>query len=176
MIVPPKTYNRIEENKREVGFRMTRNSPAALEKDYPTVEAILERRRPEGCVSRRNSVNMREDRDFRTMGIEGFEHGYVHQLEPTKPVEVRDVVWIGALQARYPKNNLPLRDQYPGVSDDELADRYWRGELSASPSTECVTEEAIVISVEDKLSPVRPRVMADAMRQVFAYDKKGADG
>lgn len=114
---------------------------------------------------------MREDRDFSLMGINTFNHGYVHQLEPLGPVEARDVEWIGALQRRYSKPSLKLSDKYPGVTDDELADRYWRGTLSAKPSVELATKEAKVVSVEDQLSPVRPSSWAEALNQVAAYDK-----
>lgn len=157
-----KTYNRIEGNKRTPGDIITRSGPPPLDKDYAGVEAILERRRPPECLSRSESVNMREDRDFSLMGIDTIEQGYVHQLEPLGPVEARDVEWIGALQRRYPKRTLNLKDKYPGVSDDELAERYWSGELSASPSIEFAAKEAIVVSVEDELSPVRPSKWADA--------------
>src|SRR5271155_4435249 len=98
-----KTYNRIEKDKRPFGGIFTRSGPPPLNQDYPVVESILERRRPAECLSRSESVNMREDRDFSMMGIDTFDNGYVHQLEPLGPVETRDVVWIGALQARYPK-------------------------------------------------------------------------
>jgi hypothetical protein len=169
-----KTYNRIEKDKRPVGDIITRSGPPPLEQDYAVVEAILGSRRPAKCLSRSESVNMREDRDFRMMGIDTFNNGYVHRLEPLGPVEARDVEWIGALQARYPKSGLNLCDKYNGVSDDELADRYWRGELSGRPSVEHATKEAKVVSVEDQLSPVRPSKMAEALKRVAAYDEKSA--
>lgn len=37
---------------------------------------------------------MREDCDFSRMGL-SYSEGYVHQVEPTGPVEQRDVTWIG---------------------------------------------------------------------------------
>jgi hypothetical protein len=151
-----KTYNRIEEVKRAVGCVITRSGTPPLAQDYAVVECILESRRPAKCLSRSLSVNMREDRDFSMMGIGTFTCGYVHQLEPLGPVEARDVVWIGALQVRFPKSGLTLPDRYPGLSDDELADRYWRGELSVKPSVEHATKEARVVSVDDVLSRVRP--------------------
>jgi hypothetical protein len=109
------------------------------------------------------------------MGINAIDHGYVHQLEPLGPVEARDVEWIGALQRRYLKKNLKLTDKYPGVSDDELADRYWRGELSASPSIEIATKEAKVVSVEDELSPVRPSKWGDALKHVAIDGSRDSD-
>jgi hypothetical protein len=167
-----KTYNRIEKDKRLVGDVITRNGPPPLDKDYAVVEAILESRRPAECLSRSESVNMRDDRDFSMMGIHTFEKGYVHQVEPLGAVEARDVEWIGALQARYPKGGLNLPDKYRGVSDDELADRYWRGERSARPSVEHATKKAKVVSREDELSLVHPSKLEEAFKQVAAHYKK----
>ena len=167
-----KTYKRIEKDKRPVGEVITRSGAPPLEKDYAAVETILESRRPSRCLSRSESVNMREDRDFSLMGID-FDSGYVHLVEPLGPVEARDVKWIGALQARYPKGGLTLRDKYCGVSDDELADRYWRGERSAEPSVEHVTNEARVVSVDDELSPVRPSKWTEALKQVAQREING---
>jgi hypothetical protein len=77
------TYNRIERHKRHVGQLITRSGPPPLERDYAVVEAILESRRPAERLSRSESVNMRRDRDFSLMGIDSFDNGYVHQLEPS---------------------------------------------------------------------------------------------
>ena len=167
-----KTYNRIEEARRPVGGIIERLGPPPLERDYPTVEYILESRRPVRCLPRSESVNMREDRDFSKMGIDAFRWGYVHQLEPISSVEGRDVEWIGALQVRHPKAGLKLPDKYDGISDDELADRYWCGTLSKNPSVEYVTKAAKVVSVEEHLSPVRISGLDEALRQVAAYDEK----
>lgn len=169
-----KTYNRIEPSKRSLGGIITRSGPPPLEQDYAIVEAILESRRPSQCLPRSESVNMREDRDFSLMGID-FDAGYVHQLEPLGTIEARDVEWIGALQRRYPKQGLHLPDKYPGVPDEELADRYWRGELSVSPSIEIAAKEAKVVSVEVQLSPVRPSSWADALKHVTAYGRTPND-
>lgn len=167
-----KTYNRIEGDKRKVGDIITRSGPPALHNNYPKVEEILERNRPASCVPRGESVNMRPDRDFKAMGIDKFDYGYVHQVEPIDPVEVRDIEWIGALQARYPKSGVRLPEKYPGVSDDELAQRYWRGELSKKPRTEYATRSAKVLSVEDELTRVNgPHEMEDALKKVAEYGK-----
>lgn len=165
-LMADKTYNRIEKIQREVGDIITRCGPPPLEKDYSNVERILEKRRPSGCLPRSRSVNMREDRDFSKMGIDSFDRGYVHQLESLSEVEERDVAWIGALQVRYPKSELKLTDKYEGVSDDQLADRYWKGILSEKPSLEYATEKAKVISVENDLSPVRPSSLEAPLKQV----------
>ena len=171
-----KTYNRIEGNKRKVGDIITRSGPPALHNNYPKVEEILERNRPASCVPRGESVNMRPDRDFKAMGIDQFDQGYVHQVEPIHPVAVRDIAWIGALQVRYPKPGLVLPEKYPDVSDDELAQRYWREQLSEKPKTEYATRSAKVLSVEDKLTRVNgPHEMEEALKRVAANGKKIPD-
>lgn len=172
MLMAAKTYNRIEENQRELGTIITRRGPPPLGKDYSTVEQILERRRPKRCLPRSQSVNMRDDRDFSMMGIDTFDRGYVHQLEPLSKVEERDVEWIGALQVRYSRSELKLTDKYKCITDDQLADRYWNGTLSESPSVEYATEEARVVSVEEDLSPVRPSRWEVALRQVAENGNK----
>jgi hypothetical protein len=174
-LMAAKMYNRIEKDRRPLGDIIMRSGPPPLSQDYAVVEKILESRRPPACLSRSESVNMREDRNFSLMGIDTIDAGYVHQIEPLGPVEARDVEWIGALQRRYPKRGLNLTDKYPSVSDDELADRYWRGELSASPSIEIAAKEAKVVSVEEQLSPVRPSPWADVLKQVAAHDNKPVD-
>lgn len=164
-----KTYNRIEKIRRELGSIITRRGTPPLEEDFPTVESILEKRRPNGCLSRSESVNMREGRDFSRMGIDTFENGYVHQIEALSAVEKRDVAWIGALQGRYPKGNLKHTEKYKNLSDDQIADRYWDGALSENPSWEYATAKAKVVSVEGDLSPVRPAQLKDALKRVAEY-------
>jgi hypothetical protein len=169
-----KTYNRIEEARRVVDDIIARCGPPPLERDYATVECILERRRPDKCLPRSESVNMREDRDFSMMGIDAFDSGYIHQLKPLGTVEERDVKWIGALQVRHPKPNIRINcpDKYEGVSDNDLADWYWCGKLSDIPSVEYVTEKARVVSVDEHPSPVHPSKLDEALKQVSAYDQK----
>lgn len=171
-----KTYNRIAKDKKPIGHVFTRSGPPPLEKDYALVETLLERRRPKDKLSRNEAVNMRNDRNFSMMGIDAYDHGYVHEVEPVGEVTEHDVEWIGALQRRYPKSGVNLPDKYPKLSDDEIVDRYWNGTKSASPSMEFHAKEAKVVAVDDELSPVRPPSgMAKALDEVRAYDPNKKD-
>lgn len=164
-----KIYKRIEKQQLQLGNIITRDCAPPLAEDYPCVESILESQRPDGCLSRSKSVNMRDDRDFSRMGIDTFEEGYVHEIEPLTAVEKRDVTWIGVLQARYPKGNLKLTEKYTSLSDKQVADNYWGGTLSDNPALEYATEKAKVVFVEFDLSPVRPDQLADAFKQVAEH-------
>jgi hypothetical protein len=166
-----KKYYRMEKVPREVGDIFMRSGDPPLAGNHPHVELILARQKPEMCLPRGESINMREDRDFLLMGIEG-DSGYVHELEPLCPVETRDVAWIGALQERYPSGTRPPRDNCPGLSDDQIASRYWSGSLSDKPSLEFATKKAKVISVDEEPSLVRPSPFAEALKQVRAFEKK----
>jgi len=48
------------------------------------------------------------------------------------------------------------KNQYPKLSDTQVADKYWRGEASDKPRWEWVAREAKVIEVDKDLSRVRP--------------------
>lgn len=164
-------YYRIEKDRKPIGYTFHRSGPAPLEKGFPLLEALLEQRRPEDKLSRKKAVNMRNDRDFSMMGIDTFDLGFVHQVEPNGSVTEHDVAWIGALQRRQLNGTVTLKDKYPNLSDNELVDKYWSGVRSSSPSMEFHTLEAVVVSVDTDPSPLRPSRMEDALKKVRAFGK-----
>lgn len=157
-------YYRIEKEMLPVGFTITRNGPSPLVDSYPDVESILEKNRPANRLCRSESVYMRIDRDFRRMGLT-FECGFVHQLKPVKPVELRDVYWLGVLQRRQ-KADARLPDQHGQLSDDEVAERYWNVEQPESSSIEYATRAAQVVHVENEKSLVRPNTLNNLLSQL----------
>ncbi len=99
---------------------------------------------------------MREERDFRTVGVP-YDRGYVHTIIPIGKVDRRDLTWIGVLQMRYHKREqLRARARYPRVSDDQVVDGYWSGQASDTPDWEWVAKEAQVVAVDENRLPVRP--------------------
>jgi hypothetical protein len=78
----------------------------------------------------------------------------VHQVVPTGPVEQRDVTWIGYLQLllnRNPRIRAVSEEQRMsrhGLTNDELAQRYWQGTSSSTPNLEHVTSQAEVVEVD----------------------------
>lgn len=167
-----KSYNRIAKGKKPIGYVFRRNGTAPLAKDYAKVEDILERYKPTEKLSRNEAVNMRDDRNFSMMGIDAYDEGYVHQVQPLGDVTEHDVEWIGALQRRYPKSGMPIKEKYADLSDQELAENYWNGVKSKFPSMEFHATEATVINVDDQPLAVRPSAMEEALRMVRAYDCK----
>lgn len=134
---------------------MTGRGKRPLADTEPLIEDILAGRRPHHCADRGDSIYMREEREFSTVGVT-FDNGYVHTVEPIGKVDKRDLAWIGVLQRRHHKNERVRKNVHPALSDDDVADRYWNGEASDRPLWEWVTEKATVIDVDDELSRVRP--------------------
>jgi hypothetical protein len=151
-----KTYYRIAEKKNAIGDLMKGRGVRPLANTESQVEEILEARRPPDCPDRGDSIYMREEREFSTVGVT-FDEGYVHKVEPLGKVDKRDLAWIGIIQRRHHKNDLLRKDVLVGLSDSDIADRYWRGEASSKPLWEWVAKEAKVIDVDDDLSRVRPK-------------------
>ncbi|WP_047454636.1 hypothetical protein [Rhizobium rhizogenes] len=156
-----KTYNRMAKQPEPKGFIFGATGVFPLKADSPEVEKCLERNRPTRCLRRDSCVYMREDRDFSRMGL-SYSEGYVHQVEPTGPVEQRDVTWIGYLQlllncnATIQKVSEEQRMSRHGFTNDELAQRYWEGAVSPEPNFEHVTSQAKVVEIDNFLSPVKP--------------------
>jgi hypothetical protein len=150
-----KTYYRIAKRKYAKGEIIKGREKRPLEDKEPLVEEILEQRRPVDCPDRGDSVYMREEREFSTVGVT-YDEGYVHEVEPIGKVDKRDLTWIGAIQRRHYKNALLRNNEYPTFSDTEIADKYWSGEASDKPLWEWVVKEAKVIDVDNDLSRVRP--------------------
>jgi hypothetical protein len=150
-----KTYYRIAERKYAKDEIIRGRGKSPLEAKEPLVEEILEQRRPADCPDRGDSVYMREEREFSTVGVT-YDEGYVHEVEPIGEVDKRDLAWIGVIQRRHHKNELLRKNEYPTLSDTEIADKYWSGEASDKPLWEWVATEAKVIDVDNDLSRVRP--------------------
>lgn len=155
-----KIYFRFEDRSREVGEIIERDPglPAPLSERYPGIERILDQYRPDECLSRRDCVySLASEKDSRA-GIQ-VQIQYVHKLELIGPIERRDMIWIGALQAKHPNTynsesetrimqRLASRNQYATLSDEELARRYWTGAPSAEPAFEFVARSAQVLSTK----------------------------
>ncbi|MBB6468455.1 hypothetical protein HNQ96_004339 [Aminobacter lissarensis] len=156
----PKTYNRIAKQQKPKGHIFGPTGFFPLGDEAPEVEECLERNRPAHCLRRDGCVYMREDRDFSRMGL-SYSEGYVHHVKPTGPVEQRDVTWIGYLQLLLNRNpriravSEKQRMSRHGLTNDELAQRYWQGTLCSTPNLEHVTSEAEVVEVDSFLSPVK---------------------
>jgi hypothetical protein len=150
-----KTYYRIAKKKYAKNEIMRGRGRRPLGDKEPLVEQILARRRPADCPDRGDSVYMRVEREFSTVGVT-YDEGYVHEVEPIGKVDKRDLAWIGAIQMRYHKNQRLRKNEYPELSDDEIADRYWSGEASDKPLWEWVAKKAKVINVDSDRSRVRP--------------------
>ena len=149
------TYYRIAERKYTKDKIMKGRGDRPLANNFPAVEAILESRRPSESLDRGDSVYMREDRDFNSVGVT-FDEGYIHQIEPLGKVDKRDLTWIGVLQRRNHKDTWLRKNSYPLLSDVDVADNYWSGKASDNPSWEWITKEARVLEVDSGSSRVRP--------------------
>lgn len=149
-----KTYYRIAE-KKYAKDGITKGRGTRPLEDEPLVEEILEKQRPADCPDRGDSVYMREEREFSTVGVP-YDEGYVHTVEPIGKVDKRDLAWIGVIQRRHHRNERLLKEPCPELSDAQLADKYWSGEASNKPSWEWVAKEAKVVDVDSDLSHVRP--------------------
>ncbi len=156
-----KTYNRIAEQQNSEGHIFGATGLFPLGTEAAEVEDCLERNRPAPCLRRNSCVYMREDRDFSRMGLT-YREGYVHQVVPKGPVEQRDVTWIGYLQLLLNRNprirvvSEQHRMSRHGLTNDELAQRYWAGTYSSTPSIEHVAAQAEVVQVDCFLSLVNP--------------------
>jgi hypothetical protein len=151
-----KTYYRIAAKKCAIDEIMKGRGKRPLADKEPWVETILEGRRPADCPDRGDGVYMREEREFSTVGVT-CDEGYVHTVEPIGKVDKRDLAWIGVIQRRHHKNERARKNEYPTLSDNDVADRYWNGEASDEPSWEWVAKEAKVVDVDIDLSRVRPK-------------------
>jgi hypothetical protein len=150
-----KTYYRISEKKYAKGDIVKGQGKRPLENKEALIEEILEQRRPADCPDRGDSVYMREEREFSTVGV-CYDEGYVHKVEPVGKVDQRDLAWIGVLQLRHHKDERLRKTRYPELSDSQIADRYWSGEESEKPLWEWVAKNAKVVAVDSDLSGVRP--------------------
>lgn len=156
-----KIYFRFEDRSREVGEIIERDPdlPAPLSERYPGIERILDQYRPDGSLSRRECVYSLEHGDHAKAGIQTTRR-FIHTLRLIGPVERRDMIWIGALQAKHPNTygseiatrlmHQRLKSRYPDAAlpDEELARRYWSGAPSASPKFEFVARSAQVLSTK----------------------------
>jgi hypothetical protein len=149
-----KRYYRISEKKYAKGEIIQGRGKKPLADKEPLVEHILDNRRPADSPGRGDSVYMREEREFSSVGVT-FDEGYIHEVEPIGKVEKRDLNWVGVLQRRHHKNERLRTDGFPLLSDSDIADKYWSGEASDNPSWEWVAKEAKVIDVDCALSRVR---------------------
>jgi hypothetical protein len=155
-----KTYYRIAGKRYAKGDIMKGRGKRPLEDAEPLVEDILEKQRPADCPDRGDSVYMREEREFSTVGVT-FNEGYVHTVEPVGKVDKRDLAWIGVIQRRHHRNERLRKELCPELSDPQVADRYWSGEASNKPLWEWVAKEAKVVDVDSDLSRVRAKSVLD---------------
>jgi hypothetical protein len=150
-----KTYYRMAEKQYAKDDIMKGQGKRPLEDTEPLIEDILEDQRPADCPDRGDSIYMREERVFSTVGVP-YDEGYVHEVAPIGKVHKRDLAWIGVLQLRHHRNDRLRRDQYPQLSDAHVGKKYWSGEASDKPSWEWVAKEAKVVEADNELTRVRP--------------------
>jgi hypothetical protein len=150
------TYYRIAEKKYSKDDVMKGSGRRPLEGKEPVVEEILKQQRPPDCPDRADSVYMRQEREFSTVGIP-YDEGYVHTVAPIGRIDKRDLTWIGVIQLRHHRNEKLRKNLSPKLSDAQIADKYWSGEASDKPSWEWVAKEAKVVDVEEDRSRIRRR-------------------
>lgn len=127
-----------------------------LQERHPVTEDILGERRPTEEVDRGNSVYLRQNRDFSTVGVTYYQ-GYLHIVEPIGTIRRRDLVWTGILQERHARDMRFRKDRCPHLTDVEIADLWWAGEGSDQPDWEFLVEEASIMEVESTPVVVKPR-------------------
>ncbi len=149
-----KMYNRLAREVHPVGHIFTGNGKLPLAR-YAEVEDALARNRPVASPPRSDCVYMKEDLDFSSVGVD-YEEGYVHKVEPKGDVERRDIYWVGVLVKRYAKSRMMRKEIEPHLSDDDVAQRYWGGTASPSPTWEFIAKEATVVGVNTTIVSVRP--------------------
>ena len=150
-----KQYYRIAKDKHAKGHVFRGSGKRPLQDRFPNVEDILERRRPKSKDDRGNIVYLRMDKDFSKVGVI-YGEGYIHTVDPVGEVERRDLVWPGILQKRYIEDKRFRENLRPDLTDDQVADKWWAGEGSETPSWEWVAPQAKVVDVEDEPTEVKP--------------------
>jgi hypothetical protein len=148
------SYYRIAATRRTEGEVITGPGTRPLAASEAHIEDILEAHRPKNCPDRGNSVYMRRDKDFATVGVP-FDMGFVHTIEPLAEVFQRDLTWIGLLQRRHHQNP-SIKKNLSALDDRTIALNYWNGAAGDKPVWEWVTTTAKVVAVDDEFSPVRP--------------------
>lgn len=135
-----------------------------LERDFPYVEELLEKYRPENRPSRRNGLFMRKTRNFKGAGA--TNKGFVHTLNPTEEPIFLEAYWVGVLQKRYPQKNKYFKQLHPEITDEEVVRNYWyavRPPLNSKSQVEYVAKEAVVVHVSDEEVVVEPLLDVTAL-------------
>ena len=115
------------------------------------VEEILERNRPRhGQISRSAAVFVSESASSSRNGLP-YSGGHLHEVEVSEPATRHDNGWIGELQRRHHPNSAIRTSIRPfpgtdGLTDDEIAQKYWVGDPSGKPSWEILCPSATVIT------------------------------
>ncbi len=141
------TFYRIAETKHTVGQVFKGRGVRPLADRFHQVEEIFERRRPPGKLDRGDCVYVRDKIDFERVGIT-YSQGFIHTIKPIGDFERRDLRWTGILQMRHIRDERLRKGHAPGLTDEEIADRWWRGEASNEPDWEWVGKEAQIVAVE----------------------------
>jgi hypothetical protein len=119
------------------------------------VEKILNAAKPEGCLSRKDSVYASTESDFTNMnhGLRS-KMGFVHIVEFHEPPCQRDNQWVGELQKRCKAtcgtDTAAPCHEHKNLCDQQLAQKYWSGEFTDSPNVEFVGESAQVVGATSK--------------------------
>jgi len=148
-------FYHIAKEKFEIGHRFERHGMRPLQELCPHVEDILERNRPHSMLERGSIVYLKKDKDFSQVGV-WFDEGFIHTVNPVDDPVSRDLTWTGVLQGRYPRDeHIKIR---PGcnLTDDQVAEQWWKGAASEAPNWEWITNAAIVTHVEEDPVKVRP--------------------
>ena len=102
----------------------------------PHVEKMLTARKPDPSIARSEGVYLGETEDASRHGLT-YDYGYLHTVEPVGDLQRRDSNWVGQLQLRHHRNPKMVQMQDKrliGISDEQIADRYWAGEASPNPN------------------------------------------
>jgi hypothetical protein len=160
-------YYRMSRKKDEIGTTLQGKGTLHVGQ---AIEDILERKRPEGCIPRPDCVFFSDNEDATKHGLT-YDVGYLQLVEPVGLVQKRDNYWIGQLQLRHEKKHALEDFTIAHLTDEELAEKYWKGEPSNKPNWEMVARSAIVTGYAYE-EPVRVRKhpMEDALRAVAEYD------
>ena len=132
-VQPRQRYFRMMRTKKPVGFRLKPKGGPHID---PQIEAMLEKYRKDGQISRAEAVYFAETPEFSSLGI-SYDEGFIHVVETPGEPQRRDQAWLRELQLRHHKNRelvrrLPpqtkaARKEFKDMSDQTLCESYFSG-------------------------------------------------
>lgn len=114
------------------------------------IDELLKETMPVDHRSRHDSVFVMAEPEFSRAGLT-YDKGFVHIVKPSNLRGPYDYNWIGVLQSRSGDYTLsPARmseiSRYGGLSDEQIAEKYWNQEESQFPFREFLASEAEIVS------------------------------